>query len=286
MSAPKNRADGLLETWRTATARPTPAFVAPLRRRRLPIRVALVALAIVLIMSAIVGALAVGGFFQRSVDRDPPTQLAASAVQAIANAPGVRYSLTIAVHFGNGDGPSILDTSGVIDFHQHRFSGTADGGGGAPMLLFGGPTSGAVIVAGEMFVQVEGQPWERVPEMSPQLANLTDAAALSNALRLVLDASEMDRAVRFAPCGTETCRVIALSAPVQTLFDAEVLLLGTAVQPPPPDLGPTEVELLIDPSSGFPVRMDTSITAGPTTTIVSLQLARLDPVPPISAPLP
>lgn len=285
MSAPNDRADRLLDTWTTATARPTPAFVMHPQRRRLPIQVAMIALAIVLIMGAIVGALAVGGYFQRSVDREPPAQLAASAVQAIASAPGVRYTLTIAVDFGNGYGTGTLDTTGVIDFQQHRFSGTANGGG-APMLLFGGPANGAVTVAGQTFVQVEGHPWERVAAMSPHLEGLMDPVRLSNALQFVFGSSEIDQAVRFAPCGTKQCRVIALSAPGQILFDAQAVLFGAAGQSPPPDLGPTEVELLIDPTSGFPVQMDTSITAGPTTTVVSLQLARLEPVPPISAPLP
>jgi hypothetical protein len=41
----------------------------------------------------------------------------------------------------------------------------------------------------------------------------------------------------------------------------------------------------IDPS-GFPVRMETVVAAGQTTTAVTLQLSRLEPAPTITPPIP
>ena len=285
MTAPRNRSDELLEAWTRATARPIPAFVGQTRHPRRLTWVALVAIAIVIILGAVLGALAIGNCLHQSHDQDPPAQLAAAAVQAVATAPGVRYSLTIDTHYV--EGTLSLDSSGVIDFQQHRFSGTADGGGGsASMLLFGGPSAGAVIVADGLFVQTEGRPWVHVPQMDPQLGPFMDRVALSNTLRTIVDSSVIDPAVQFAPCGTETCRVLAMSTPAKALFDAGTLLEGPTGQAPPHDLGTTDIKLLVDPSSGFPVRMDTSITAGLTTTVLSLQLTRLDPVPSIAPPVP
>jgi hypothetical protein len=266
MSAPKSRADDLIETWTRATGRPAAAFVVKSPRRRRRTKVALVALAIVILAGALVGAMAIGGYLHLADDRHPPADLATSVVQAIATAPGVRYSLMIASHYS--DGTIRLESSGVIDFQQGRFSGTADGGGGdSAMLLFGGPSSGAVVVVDGLFVQTEGGSWEHVPDRSTPLDGLVDPVGLSNAVKRALDSSQIDPAVRFAPCGTETCQVVGVSAPAQALFDLESLLVGQAVQPPSPDLGPTNVELFIDPPSGFPVRMETRITAGATTTL-------------------
>jgi hypothetical protein len=280
MSAPSTRADGLLEAWTKATDRPVPAFIGGRRRRR-PSRTALIFIVIGLV-AALLGALAVGSYLRRS-DQDPPDRLAAAAVQAIATAPGIRYSLTIAK---DADHPGI-ESSGVIDFEHRRFSGTADGGAdGSPMLFFGGPSSGGVIVADGLFVQTEGAPWVHMPETNPQLDWVMDRLELSNALKAVFDASVIDPAISFAPCRAEMCRVFACTAPAAALFDAEALLLGSGGQSRPSDLGPTKVELLIDPSSGFPVRMDTTIKAGPTTTVVGLELTRLDPAPAISPPVP
>jgi len=279
MSAPSTRADELLEAWTKATDRPVPAFIGVPRRR--PTKTAVIFIVIGLV-AALLGALAVGNYIRRS-DQDPPDKLAHAVVQAIATAPGIHYSLTIVM---DADHPGI-DSSGVIDFQRRRFSGTADGGtDGSSMLLFGGPSSGGVIVADGLFVQTEGAPWVHMPETDPHLDWVMDRLGLSNALKSIFDASRIDPVISFAPCGTERCRVIALVTPAKALFDAEALLFDTGGQSPPPDLKPTNVELLIDPSSGFPVRMDTSIKAGSTTTVVSLELSRLDPVPSISPPVP
>ena len=153
------------------------------------------------------------------------------------------------------------------------------------MSLFGGPSSGGVIVADGLFVQTEGQPWVRVPDGNPQLQAFLDPVRLSRAMQAVLDSSAVDPAIRSKPCGNETCRVITLSAPPNVLFDAEASLLGFSGQSPPADFGPTTIELLIDPS-GFPIRMDTTLIAGSTSTPIGLELARLDPVPTISPPIP
>jgi hypothetical protein len=280
MSAPRTRADELLEAWTKATDRPVPAFIGGRRRHR-STRTALILIVIALV-AALLGALAVGGYIRRS-DQDPPDKLVAAVVQAIATAPGIHFSLTIGK---DADHPGI-DSSGVIDFEHRRFSGTADGGtDGSPMLFFGGPSSGGVIVADGLFVQTEGAPWVHMPGTDPHLDWVMDRPELSNALKGMFDASVIDPAIRFAPCGAEMCRVIAFMTPAKALSDAEVLLLGTGVQLPPSDLEPTNIVLLIDPPSGFPVRMDTTIKAGPTTTIVSLELSRLEPVPSISPPVP
>jgi hypothetical protein len=234
----------------------------------------------------VLATLAIGAFVQKQRDSIPSTKLADSAARAIAAAPGVQFKFTISTKDGAGNGIG-TNAAGVIDFSRRRFSGTADGGSsGAPMLLFGGPSRGAVIVADGLFVQTEGQPWVHVQDSNPQLDALMDPGRLSRAFQDVLDSSAIDPAIRFTPCGAESCRMITLSAPPQALFDAETLLFGSSGQTPPADFGPTTVELLIDPSSGFPVGMDTTLKAGSTTTQVSLELARLDPAPSVSPPIP
>lgn len=286
MTAPRNRADDLLETWVKATARTTPEFVGIARRGRRMGRTLVLVLALIVLVLVVLATLAIGAFVQNQRDSIPSTQLADSAVRAIATAPGVQFTFTISTLDGDGNSSS-TDASGLIDFSRGRFSGTADGGsGGAPMLLFGGPSRGAVIVADGLFVQTEGQPWVHVPDSNPQLDPFMDPVRLSRAFQGVLDSSAIDPAIRFTPCGAESCRVITLSAPPQALFDAETLLFGSSGQTPPADFGSTTIELLIDPSSGFPARMDTTLKAGSTTTQVSLELARLDPVPSISPPIP
>jgi hypothetical protein len=285
MSTPRSRADELLETWMTATARPTPEFLGVSRHPRHPGRALVLVLALLAFVLVVIGTLAIGAFLRSQRDRLPSTQLGESAAQAIASAPGVQYTLTISTQYA--DGNSSIDASGVIDFLKGRFSGTADGGGGrGPMLLFGGPSSGAVIVADSLFVQTEGQPWVHVPDANPQLGAFMDPVKVSRAFKSVLDSSEIDQEIRFKACGTESCRVITLSASPQALFDAETLMLGYSGQTPPADFGSTNIELLIDPSSGFPVQMETTLKAGATTTQVSLELRWLDPVPSISPPIP
>ena len=285
MSAPRTRADDLLETWVRATARPVPEFVGASRPGRYRGRPLVLVLVLIVLVLVVLGTLAIGALVQMQRDSIPSTQLADSAAQAIATAPGVRFTFTISTHDGAGNSIG-TNAAGVVDFSEGRFSGTADGGsGGAPMSLFGGPSRGAVIVADGLFVQTEGQPWVHVPDSNPQLDALMDPVRLSRAFQGVLDSSAIDPAVRFTPCGSESCRVMTLTAPPQALFDAGTLLFGSSGQTPPADFGSTTIELLVDPASGFPVRMDTTLTAGSTTTQVSVELSRLDPVPSISPPI-
>jgi len=284
MSSQRTRTDELLDTWMAATARPIPNFRDGSASRRRPRRTFVLVLAVIALILLALGTLAIGALVQRRSDTVPSAELAHSAVAAIADAPGVRFTLKISTH--SGDGISSTDASGLIDFAKGRFSGTADGGsGGGSMSLFGGPTRGGVIVADGLFVQTEGQPWVAVTDGNPQLQAFLDPVRLSRALQAVVDSSAVDPAIRSKPCGSETCRVITLSAPPTVLLDAEASMLGVDSQPPPADFGPTVIELLIDPS-GFPVRMDTTLEAGPTTTPIGLELARLDPVPTISPPIP
>jgi hypothetical protein len=237
---------------------------------------------VIALVAALLAALVVGTLLRRH-DQDPPDKLADAVVQAIATAPGIHYSLMINK---DADHPGI-DSSGVIDFERRLFSGIANGGtDGSPMLFFGGPSRGSVVVADGLFVQTEGAPWVHMPETNPQLDWVMDRLGLSNALRRIFDESVIDPAIRFAPCGTERCRVIALTTPAKALFDAQAMLFDAGGQSPPADLLPTKVQLLIDPSSGFPARVDASVQAGSTTTVVSLELSRLDPVPTISPPVP
>jgi outer membrane lipoprotein-sorting protein len=286
MSAPRTRADDLLETWAKATARPTPDFAGSSsvgRYRGRPLALVLVLVVLVLVVLA---TLAIGAFTQNQRDSLPSTQLADSAARAIATASRVQFKLTISTEDGAGNS-SDTNVVGAIDFSRGRFSGTADGGsGGAPMLLFGGPSRGSVIFADGLFVQTEGQSWVHVPGSNPQLDAFMDPIRLSRAFQGILGSSAIDPGIRFTPCGTVTCRVITLSASPQALFDAETLMFGSSGQTPPADFGSTTIKLLIDPSSGFPVRMDTTLKAGSTTTQVSLELARLDSAPSISPPVP
>jgi hypothetical protein len=285
MNAPETRADELLKTWAEATARPVPDFVGASRSRRYGGRTLALALVLVVLVLVVLGTLVIGSIGQNSRDTVPSTQLADSAVRAIATAPGVQFKLTISTQDGAGNSAA-TNAAGVIDFSRGRFSGTADGGtSGTPMLLFGGPTHGGVIVADGLFVQTEGQPWVHVPDSNPQLEAFMDPSRSSRAFQGVLDASAIDPAIRFAPCGARSCRVITVSAPPQAFFDAETLMFGSSGQTPPADFGSTTIELLIDPATGFPVRMDTTLNAGSTTTDVSLELVRLDPVPSISPPV-
>ena len=285
MNSPETRADELLKTWAKATARPIPEFAGGSRSRRRIGRTFALVLVLVVLVLVVLGTVAIGAVLQNSRENVPSTQLADSAVRAIATAPGVQFKLAIATRF-DAQNSAATNAAGVIDFSTGRFSGTADGGAaGAPMFLFGGPTRGGVIVADGLFVQTEGQPWVHVPGSNPQLEAFMDPSRLSRAFQAVLDASAIDPAIRFAPCGARSCRTITVSAPPQAIFDAETLILGSSGQTPPADFGSTTIELLIDPATGFPVRMNTTLEAGSTTTDVSLELARLDPVPSISPPV-
>jgi hypothetical protein len=210
-----------------------------------------------------------------------------AAAQAIGTAPGVSYSLSIASDFGDaGGGIGGIDSEGHIDFEGRRFSGTADGGAaGGTMLMFGGPTHGALIIANGSFVKTEAGPWERQPDQATMLDPFLDRAGLSRAIAAAFAVSRIDPEIRAAPCGAETCRVVGLVLPPAALAGLSTFAFGDRASELPPDLAATEVDLSLD-SSGFPVRMEARIKAGTTVTTVRLQLARLDPPPVIALPIP
>jgi hypothetical protein len=287
MSASKTRADELMDAWLSATALPVPAFAPRGSRRRHPLRTAVIVLAAILVVAAL-GAIAVGGYLHPTQDlRQPqdslsPAELAASSARAIATAPGVRYALRVAVDFGNG--PQGLDSSGEIDLGRHRFSGIADGAGG-PMLVFGGPSSGAVVVADGLYVRTGAGSWEHIADPSSPLDRLIDPVGLSGAVARWIASSQIDPTVRGASCGAQRCQIVRFSVPAVALSELEGFVFGPGATPLPPDLAPISVDLYIDPS-GFPVDMETQVTAGETRTAVSLQLSRLDPAPTITPPIP
>ena len=235
----------------------------------------------------LVGLLVAGCGFgspETSQVQDPKT-LAVTAAQAIATAPGIGYSMSLSTNFGDGGGRGGIASNGLIDFEMRRFSGTADAGpAGGFMLLFGGPTRGAVIIADGLFVQTEGGPWEaQPPAQTTMLDPFLDRAGLSMVVATAFAASRFDPTVRTAPCGAETCRVVGLVLPPAALLGLSAYASGGNPQELPPDLGPVVVDLYLD-GSGFPVRMETRLTAGPAVTTVTLQLARLDQAPAIAPP--
>lgn len=284
MNAPKPRADDLLEAWTRATAAPTPVFAARPQRRRRGGAVALVAIAVAVLVGLLAGAFVVGQDRNGRQTRDPK-DLAASMAAAIATAPGVRYAVSITTPF-NDVGLSV-NSAGVIDFVGGRFSGTADGGGGdAMMLMFGGPTRGAMVhLPDSLYIQTDGGPWERVPDLATFPEVLADRARLSSALEAAIATSQVDPTVRLAQCGAEACQVVAVALSAEALGGLELFVFGDTVTPMPPDLGPVVANLYFDPT-GFPVRMETRFAAGTTVTTVTLQLARLDPAPSIAPPIP
>jgi len=296
MSGSRTRADELMDRWMSATVRPVPAFVPPATRRRNPLwAVAVIVLAGILVI-ATVGVLTVGGSIKPVQEVRPsqavqspaeltgqsPAELGTTAVNAIAAAPGVHYALAVGVDFGNDT--QRLNSSGDIDLERHRFSGIADGGGGS-MVIFGGPSSGAVVVADGLFVRTEAGAWEHIADPSSPLDRLIDPKGLSGALAKWIASSNVDPTSRSAPCGDQRCQNIRISVPAPALGDLMQYVLGQSASSLPDDLRPVSVDLDVDPS-GFPVRMETVVTAGTTKTSVSLQLTRLDPAPTISPPIP
>jgi len=287
MSVSKDRADELLETWAAATDRRVPAFAPRASRRGHPLRAAVIVLAAILVVVAF-GAIAIGGYLKPTQDlRQPqdaqsPAELAASSVQALATTPGIRYALTVAVDLGNDT--MHLDSSGEIDLERHRFSGIADGAGG-PMLLFGGPSSGAVVVADGLYVRTGAGPWEHVADPSSAPDRLIDPDGLSGAIARWMASSQIDPTSRGAPCGTQRCQIVRFSVPAIALSELAGFVFGQGATLLPTDLAPISVDLYIDPS-GFPVRVEAQVTAGETTTAVILQLTRVDPAPTITPPIP
>jgi hypothetical protein len=285
MNAPRSRADDQLEAWTQATTRPVPVFAARPERRRRSSVLTLVGIMAVVIVGLVAGAYIVGG--RDGTQTQDPAQLAASAAAGIATAPGVGYSFSIATKFGDGSGTLGIRSDGKIDFERRRFSGTADGGApGATMLMFGGPNSGAVIIADGTFVKTEAGPWERQPDLATtDLDPFMDGARMSETVASVFAASRIDPAIRVAPCGAVTCQVVGMTLPPAALASLASATFGERASAPPPDLIPAEMDLYVDPS-GFPVRMETRLTAGTTVTTVALQLTRLDPPPAIAPPIP
>ena len=282
MSAPSDQADRLLATWLNATARPIPSFV-PRRSRSRPRAATYLAIGVIIAV-ALLGAVLIGGLLERSRGPVPPAELAATAVEALASAPGVSYALTISSR--DESGTMGLDARGSIDFQHRRFSGVADAGAGQFMLLFGGPQSGAAIVADGLYVQTEGGPWERISKPNAVLDHLTDSTWLSTALERWLASSRID------PGSTALCAMRdrdmpgrCRHRPTAALDQLTADLVGGNVTEPPPDLGLIDAALSIDPS-GFPVRLATQVTAGGTTTALTLDLVRLDPAPSITPPIP
>ena len=282
MNAPKPRADDRLDAWARATARPVPAF-AP-RPKRLPwVRaVSLVVVAAAILLGLVVGAFAFGR--PAEFKTTEPTSLAATAAEAIAAAPGVGYSLSIAAR--SPDGTIGIDSDGAIDFERRRFSGSAlNSPGSLSMLFFGGPNNGALIIADGLFVRTEAGPWERQPAQATPLDAFLDRAQLSKAIASAFARSEIDPEIRVAPCGDTTCQVIGMTLPPAVLARLAVAVFGDSVSDLPPDLVPPHMDLSVD-GSGFPVLLETRVSAGTTTTPITLRLTRLDPAPTIAPPIP
>jgi hypothetical protein len=244
------------------------------------------AVTVLVLVGVALGAVLIGGTPKKSdLETAPSADLAMTAAHEIATAPGVHYALDIQVTY---DGATQgLRSFGEIDFQHGRFAGTAnDGPSGQGMLLFGGPTNGELVRADGLFVQTEGEPWVAVPSPSTQLDAFMQPVRLSNALAAALDASTIDTAIHSAKCGTATCRLITVDLPPTALLALETALFGDGVSPPPPDLGPIVVELLIDPATGFLTSLETHTNAGTTPIYITLELTRLDPAPKISPPVP
>ncbi len=292
MNTPRGRSDELVNAWTRATARATPGFIPNVRHRRRT-SAGLLAVVFAIVVAGLVGALAVGGYLHMPKDRHLPTDpvgLASTAVQSIASTPGVRYAVTITT--ANPGGTLGLDALGEIDLQRGRFSGTADAGGAPFMLLFGGPTNGSVVITDEVFVKTEAGPWERQPAASASpasapLKRLIDPLGVAQAIRRMLDASVVDPTVRLARCGKTTCQVVRFMPSRQAIVGLGSYVFGEwGLSQLPDDLQPIVVDLFVDPSSGFPVRMETRLLAGDTTTIVALDLTRLDHAPSITPPIP
>ena len=171
---------------------------------------------------------------------------------------------------------------GEIDFEKRRFSGIADGGGGS-MLMFGGPSSGAAVVADGLYVRTGAGAWEHIADPKSPLDRLIHPDEISGAVARWIASSDIDPTMHGASCGAQECRVVRISVPPGALSELQGYVSGQDISPMPSDLAPVSVDLYIDPS-GFPVGLETVVAAGGTTTAVSLQLARLDPAPTITPP--
>ena len=256
------------------------------RRQRPPMGGVVIGIvALVLLVGVLVVAFALGIFSTPSEPAKSSAELVQMAPDAIAGAPGLGYQLAIETNeAGGGQG---LASSGEIDLQGNRFAGNADPGGGASMLLFGGPDRGSVVLADGLFVQAEGGPWEAVPiENAMPLRPFVDPAALSTLVAGALGQAQIDPEARTESCGAGTCQVVRLQLPPQVTSDLAAFVSGGQAEPPPVDLLPIEAELWLDSETGFPVRLAVQALAGPTTTRLVLDLERLDQPPAIDAPVP
>ena len=238
----------------------------------------------VVLISIVIAALVLGGFYNAPAPTRSPAELAELTPDALAEAPGLGYDLTIEV--GEAGALMGMDSSGLIDLQARRFSGSADRGQAQSMLLFGGPESGSVVLADGLFIQTEDGPWEGVPAANAtQLRAFLDPASIATMARLAIQAAEIDTATRTTPCGPESCQVINLTLPTQAI----ALVVGQVIgqqQPAPIDMLPVKAELWLDQETGFPRRVAIDATAGGTTTKIVLELERLDPPPVITPPAP
>jgi hypothetical protein len=255
------------------------------RPQRPPIAGVLLGMVALVLLVGILGAIALGVF---STPSEPPrssAELVQTAPEAIAGAPGLGYQLSIETNeAGGGQG---LASTGEIDLHGSRFAGSADPGGAASMLLFGGPDRGSVVLADGLFVQAEGGPWEAVPiENATPLRPFVDSSALSTAVAGALGQAQIDPEVRTEACGAATCHVVSLIFPPRVTSDLAAFVSGSEAEQPPADLRPIEADLWFDSETEFPVRLAAQALAGPTTTRLVLDLERLDPPPSIDAPVP
>ena len=193
--------------------------------------VVLAVLGVVVLVIVLIGALVVGGFLDSPAPTRGPAELARLTPDALAEAPGLGYDLSIEV--GGGGALMGLDSSGLIDLQAGRFAGSADRGQAASMLLFGGPDSGSVVLADGLFVQAEDGPWEAVPPANAaQLAAFLDPASIGTLARLAIEGAEIDPATRTTQCGSEACRVVGLTLPTQAIGLVVGQLIG-GEQPPP-----------------------------------------------------
>lgn len=280
----ERRADELLDSWRRATDRPTPAFTPRAGRPR---RAGWAAAVLVLI---VVGLLVVGTIIViGALSRPRPTTLPAAdivamAPTAISSAPGARFSLSIAAAPPEGVG---LVVDGHVDLEKRRFSGTAHGvAPGQGMLLFGGPANGAAVIADGVFVRTEDGAFERqADETAAQpLERVIDGQILAGAIREFLDGSMIDPSTELVDCPGTTCQVVRFNASPKAVFGLFERILGQDMGDPPADLDVTRVQATVDQATGFPVLVESTVQAGETTISITARLERLEPAPSITEP--
>ena len=183
------------------------------------------------------------------------------------------------------DGTLGIDSDGAIDFERHRFSGSArNSPGSASMLFFGGPNSGALIIADGLFVRTETGPWERQPDQATPLDPFLDRphcrrpSRRHSPHRRSIRRSASPRAER-RRARSSASRFLRLSSRGSRLRYSAIGV-RTASRPCSPAYGP------LRRWTGFPVLLETRVSAGTTATAITLRLTRLDPAPAIAPPIP